>query len=240
MQNAPVVSVPRCYLTGSEGKITSVSLHGFCDASCKAFAAVVYLVLTNGNQNFVQLAASKSRVAPLAKQTIPRLELLSALILARLMTVVKNALCHSVPIDSIHCWTDSQVALYWIVGVNHDWKQFVQNRVQEIRRLISPDCWEYCPTASNPADLPSRGVRPADLISSIWYSGPAWLTDGSFPKSVRKPDAPPPAATIEMKRHAVMTPLLTTSATGSAISSVITISQFSSLTKLLRVTARVI
>ena len=240
MQNAPVVSVPRCYLTGSEGKITSVSLHGFCDASCKAFAAVVYLVLSNGSQNFVQLAASKSRVAPLAKQTIPRLELLSALILARLMTVVKNALCHSVPIDSIHCWTDSQVALYWIVGVNHDWKQFVQNRVQEIRRLISPDCWEYCPTASNPADLPSRGVRPADLLSSIWYSGPAWLTDGSFPKSMHKPDAPPPAATIEMKRHAVMTPLLTTSATGSAISSVITISQFSSLTKLLRVTARVI
>ena len=58
MQNAPVVSVPRCYLTGSEGKITSVSLHGFCDASCKAFAAVVYLVLSNGSQNFVQLAAS--------------------------------------------------------------------------------------------------------------------------------------------------------------------------------------
>ena len=55
---------------------------------------------------------------------------------------------------------------------------------------------------------------------------------------MRKPDAPPPAATIEMKRHAVMTPLLTTLATGSAISSVITISQFSSLTKLLRVTAR--
>ena len=78
MQNTPAVSVPRCYLTGSEGKITSVSLHGFCDASGKAFAAVVYLVLSNGSQNFVQRKASKSRVAPLAKQTIPRLELLSA------------------------------------------------------------------------------------------------------------------------------------------------------------------
>ena len=114
------MSVPRCYLTGSEWKITSVSLHGFCGASCKAFAAVVYLVLSNGSQNFGQLAASKSHVAPLAKQAIPGLEPLSALILARLMTVVKNALCHSVPMDSIHCWTDSQVALYWIVGVHHD------------------------------------------------------------------------------------------------------------------------
>ena len=38
------------------------------------------------------LMASKTRVAPLKPQTVPRLELLGALLLARLMTSVKCAL----------------------------------------------------------------------------------------------------------------------------------------------------
>ena len=50
----------------------SVTVHGFCDASNKAYAAVVYFVWDDQ----VQLVAAKSRVAPVANQSIPRLELL--------------------------------------------------------------------------------------------------------------------------------------------------------------------
>ncbi|XP_045033907.1 uncharacterized protein LOC116928660 [Daphnia magna] len=36
---------------------------------------------------------------------------------------------------------------------------------------------QYCPTASNPADLLTRGVTLQQLkTSSIWISGPSWLT----------------------------------------------------------------
>ena len=43
---------------------------------------------------YVKLVASKSRVAPVKELTIPRLELLAALALARLITHVKEALEH--------------------------------------------------------------------------------------------------------------------------------------------------
>ena len=65
---------------------------GFCDASKHAFAAVVYLVLKSPVGQTVRFLVSKTRVAPLKPQTIPRLELLSALLLARLVTSVVSSL----------------------------------------------------------------------------------------------------------------------------------------------------
>jgi len=88
--------------------------------------------------------------------TIPRLELLSALLLSRLITTVSSALESTLPDLEIECYTDSTVALYWIQGTNKEWKPFVQNRVNEIREKTSPDLWHHCPGVTNPADLPSR------------------------------------------------------------------------------------
>ena len=69
--------------------------------------------------------------------------------------------------------TDSKVILYQIKGLTIEWKQFIQNRVEEIRRLLSIKCWQHCPEVSNPADIPSRGSQPSDLISNpLWCNGP--------------------------------------------------------------------
>ena len=59
-------------------------IHGFSDASEAAFAGAVYLQteLKNGKID-VRQVASKTKVAPLACQTIPRLELLGAGLLSR-------------------------------------------------------------------------------------------------------------------------------------------------------------
>ena len=70
-------------------------------------------------------------MAPLAKQSIPRLELLSGVILARLASSVKEALQSQVQIDKTYLWLHSKTAIYWIKG-SKEWKQFVQNRVNRI------------------------------------------------------------------------------------------------------------
>ena len=75
-----------------------------------------------------KLLASKTRVAPIATQTIPRLELLSALLLARLINHVEKALAPEITLSEPTCYTDSRVALYWIKGSNKEWKQFVEWR----------------------------------------------------------------------------------------------------------------
>lgn len=70
----------------------SYSLQGFCDASRRAYAAVVYLQVETVVGTFTRFLCAKTRVAPLKKLTIPRLELLSALLLARLISTIRHTL----------------------------------------------------------------------------------------------------------------------------------------------------
>ena len=70
--------VPRCYFDTSS-QIIPFELHGFCDASEYAYAAVVYLWMTDLHGNVeVTLVTSKTKVAPMKRLTIPRLELCGA------------------------------------------------------------------------------------------------------------------------------------------------------------------
>ena len=87
------VEVPRYYFTTRENTPTKHELHGFYDASKKAFTAVVYLRTIHVNGDIeINLVAPKTRVAPIKRQSILRLELLGATILARLIKCVKKAL----------------------------------------------------------------------------------------------------------------------------------------------------
>ena len=69
---------------------------------------------TNDGQAHVRLVASKTRVAFLKELTIPRLELMSARILAQLMNAVRNTLQSQVTIDGVRFWLDSKTTLSWI------------------------------------------------------------------------------------------------------------------------------
>ena len=69
---------------------------------------------------FVKFVASKTRVAPLQGLTIPRLELLSRLLLSKLLTSISNVLEAELDLNQPTCYTDSMVALYWIVGVDRE------------------------------------------------------------------------------------------------------------------------
>ena len=46
--------------------------------------------------------------------TIPRLELLSCLLLTELIKSVKHAIERDIKVDRVICWIDSTIAYYWV------------------------------------------------------------------------------------------------------------------------------
>lgn len=165
--------VPRyCFRGYSEGQ---VELHVFCDASLSAYGAVSYFRYEDNNKEVkVSFCMSKSKVAPLKRLSLPRLELMGMLIGAKIGDYCKSVFGDK--IGKMVFWSDSTIALYWVKGCARRWKQFVSNRVVEIQGKASPSDWFYCPTVDNPADLLTRGVLAESLVNSEkWWCGPNWL-----------------------------------------------------------------
>lgn len=103
------VHVSRPMLTSER---THVQLCGFCDASDKGYAAVVYLRVRSADSSIsISLLGSKTKMAPMKTSTTPRLELCAALLLARWMSRVQEALNGSITVNEIFAWSDSQVVL---------------------------------------------------------------------------------------------------------------------------------
>ena len=176
LQECHEITIYRSLYKEIEEEVVSYHLHGFGDASKTAYCTVVYLVLQTSSGQYSRLLESKTRVAPLKRQTIPRLELLSGLILARLLSTVREALGSQVLINTVHLWLDSSAAVYWIKG-DREWKQFVQNRVNEILSLTDKEMWNHCAGTENPADLGSRGESACKLkTNDLWWKGPPWLS----------------------------------------------------------------
>ena len=76
------ICVPRYLFSTIEGAVTNVRLHGFCDASEQAYCAVIFVTTVESENEFAsRIVTSKTKVAPIKKHSIPRLELLSSLLL---------------------------------------------------------------------------------------------------------------------------------------------------------------
>ncbi|UYV80025.1 hypothetical protein LAZ67_18001460 [Cordylochernes scorpioides] len=167
--------------------VEKTTLHIFCDASQFAYATCIFLRIEKEDRVDIQLIQARTRVAPLKKLTIPRLELLACLIGARLAAnVIQDLEFEEIP---RFYWTDSTNALCWIQREDN-WAAFVMNRVKEIHNLSSPESWRHIPGRLNPADLPSRGCSAESLKETRWWEGPAWLkvSQEEWPKSTIIPD----------------------------------------------------
>lgn len=154
-----------------------VILCGFCDASERGYAATVYvrLVASDGSIS-VSLLGTKTKMAPMKSSTIPRLELCSAVLLARWMSRLKVTLDHKLFVTDVFAWSDSQIVLSWLNTPHTNFKIFVSNRVHQIHELMPQCTWNYIPSSENPADCASRGITPGDLIrQSLYWSGPDML-----------------------------------------------------------------
>ena len=225
------VHIPRCYFP-KEAVIVSTQLHGFSDASECAYAAAVYLRMTHSQgKTHVSLVSSKTKVAPIKRLTIPRLELCGAYLLAKLLEHVRLTL--SIPIESIHAWTDSTIVIHWLDGDPRRFKTYVGNRISFILDRIPPNRWKHVPGDQNPADCASRGLLPLDLIEHpLWWSGPDWLKHDSdhWPNQTDQQPSNSPEAELEEICHVTTT-------SPDAVEPLVSLDRYSSFIKLTRVTA---
>ena len=185
--------LPRCYYHLTQPPLTK-EIHGFADASIKAYGAVIYVRSTYTNHSpIVSLVTSKTRVAKMTLSTVPRQELCAAVLLTELLTEVKKIL--DIPDNDVHCWSDSSIVLSWLDGHARDYRIFITNRINRILQVTTPQSWKHIPTAENPADCASRGLMPEDLLNhSLWWDGPALLQEEPIaipPQPPRKPLSAP-------------------------------------------------
>ncbi|GFT46906.1 DUF1758 domain-containing protein [Trichonephila clavipes] len=145
----------------------------------KAFCAVIYIRSKDATQSVVsRLLTSKTRVSPVKTQSLPRLELCSALLLANLLQA-------TLPISETFAWSDSKITLAWLKSESRRWQPFVANRVSQIQELTPNVHWNFIERAlelENPGDCGTRGIAPTKLEKyNLWFNGPDWLRSSTFP-----------------------------------------------------------
>ena len=122
----------------------------------------------------VSLLVSKTKVTPLKKLSMPRLELLSCVRLSKLLNEVLHIVTKRICVNNICCWSDSEVALCWIKGKEKSWRPWVENRVVNIRKVADRDRWFHVESVHNPADIPTRVVSCEESLRK-WLDGPEIL-----------------------------------------------------------------
>ena len=199
------MQVHRCYEDDCDPAVDR-QLHVFCDASETAFGAVAYLrVSSAAGRRTCSFVMCKTRVAPLRKLSVVRLELQAAVLAVRLADTVSQEL--SMHIDHIFFWSDSTVVLQYIASSSRRFHTFVANRVAEIQDSSDSSQWRHVPGQLNPADCCSRGLSQVALLTTErWFNGPAFLIEDEehWPAGIRP--LPPISTDPEVKLVGASTP----------------------------------
>ncbi|XP_041632480.1 uncharacterized protein [Drosophila kikkawai] len=148
-----------------------IDLHTFVDASEYAYAAVAYLRIKQGADIDTVLVAAKCKVAPLKPVSIPRMELLAAVMGVNLAKKVINI--RRLNINSSTYWSNSTTVLQWLDMDPRKFQAFVMHRVGEIIDQTSRAQWRWIPTKENVADSATKLIKSPK--ANRWLKGPQFL-----------------------------------------------------------------
>ena len=156
------------------GKKSEGRLIVFTDSSSLAQAAAAYWVTEEKGILDSNLVASRSKVTGLRQhEHIGRLELVAAVMGVAL--ALKVALALGISMQDITYFTDSMAVLYWL-STPAALSAYTGHRVAKIHERSHMRQWKYVNTHENPSDLPTRGLRAAELAKNeLWWKGPAFL-----------------------------------------------------------------
>lgn len=145
------------------------------DASCSLICAAIYGRFKRKHGEYsCQLMFSRSNLVP-DNITMPRAELLAAVLNSRTGHIVKRSLGKN--FSECIKLTDSQIVLHWIHNTKLTLKQWVRNRVIEINRLDNSKKWMYINSSNMVADIGTRkGARIQDISENgVWVVGHPWM-----------------------------------------------------------------
>ena len=150
------VAILRCLGLRSYGDMQRCQLHYFADTSITAYGIVCFLrSVDNKNNIFSSFIMSKSHLAPQGEVSVPRLELMAAVLAVILDMTVKKELR-----------LDLQPSIFWIdfstvlQSIGNDQKQFPMFVARRLALICKHSCvanWKHVPSEQNLADLLSRG-----------------------------------------------------------------------------------
>jgi hypothetical protein len=181
LEKAKHFSIPRCVIPPSAPTNWKIRLICLADAAEGAGGTAIYggVQLPDGTFS-CDLLFSKSR---LMKHSVPRNELEAILLMADAALSVRNALGDRV--SDVLFYTDSVVAMCWVLNTRKRLRMFVHNRAQSIRQALGvvTDGEETIPLfhidgTLNTADLVTKPRKLANIDvapGSNWMNGLDWM-----------------------------------------------------------------
>ena len=229
LEEVKSIRFPRCFVPDNTDESVKPELLCFGDGSKQAFCSLVYIrwKLQDGSYKCF-LLTGKTRVAPLTKISLVRIELLGAVTAVRLAESVENAL--KITFEKRYFFTDSTAVFGMIQGECGSMEEFVGVRVGEIKRKSNPEVeWLWIPGADNPSDLGTRDGTVANQLheESTYQVGLPWMLSEEVDWPTRKTGGKVPAEELIPAARCVMV--------ADTREPLIRLEKFSSVDKVLRI-----
>ena len=173
--DASHISFDRCLTP--QGAVGRPSLVLLSDGSEVAYGCAAYVRWELADGTFwCRLIMAKSRIAPVNRVSIPRMELNGAVVNKRLRDVITEE--SRLEFEKVHHIIDSETVLCQLYKVASKFQVFEGVRIGEIQAAMNGDMtqWAWVAGTSNVADLTTRPQPPSALAEgSEWQNGPSWL-----------------------------------------------------------------